>query len=186
MTTEGLGWNPLLGIPPTSTYEALEKRVMAGDYPRLVPALGSKNMRWSFRHWGDKLVHGLLGLHRTQYWQMTLNEFVPVEAITECGVLALLKGDQIPGASARYDSGEILRDAHLTCLRCASGMAFEGQQYRNTQKQAAFGRLYGSESMSALVGTNRPNMQQMPRSIGVTTDRMSSNQPNFTSRPRKR
>ena len=163
--SEQLGWNPLLGIPPTLVYEALEKLAKERGEPyRLVPAqVGVKHNRWPFRHTGDGLVHALLGLHNTQHWQVSESGFAPVEAITECGVLALLMSTQstkIP----RYDSGSIVPNDHLTCLRCASGIAHEGMQYRQVQKQRNFGATYGMTSgrMSTLNSRNPP-MQQMPR-----------------------
>jgi hypothetical protein len=160
------GWNPLLGQPPTSLYAALEALAKEkGEPHRLIPAqVGVKFNRWPFYHHGDKLVHALLPLHNTQFWQCTPNGFAPVEAITECGVLALLKSTQhttIP----QYDSGAIAPNNHLTCIRCASGIDGEGVRYRQAQKNRNFGAMYGMDmsKSSKLMNTNRPNMQQMPR-----------------------
>jgi len=163
------GWNPLLGVPPTSLYAALEELAKEkGEPHRLVPAaVGMKFNRWPFLHTGDGLVHALLALHNTQYWHVSASGYAPVEAITECGVLALLKCPQhtkIP----QYDSGAIVPEAHLTCLRCASGVDGEGLRFRHTQKERNFGAAYGMTPgrMSNLVNTNQPNMQQMPRGPG--------------------
>jgi len=160
------GWNPLLGVQPTSLYAALEELAKEkGEPHRLVPAqVGVKHNRWPFYHTGDGLVHALLGLHNTQHWQCTPSGFAPVEAITECGVLALLKSAQhtkIP----QYDSGAIAPESHLTCLRCASGVDGEGVRYRHAQKERNFGTMYGMDpsKTSKLMNTNKPNMQQMPR-----------------------
>jgi hypothetical protein len=109
-------------------------------------------------------VHALLGLHATHHWQCTPSGFVPVEAITECGVLALLKSTQHTNIP-QYDAGSIVPDRHLTCLRCASGVDGEGLRYRQAQKQRNFGDMYGMDPsrMSKLTNTHLPNMQQMPR-----------------------
>jgi hypothetical protein len=160
------GWNPLLGQPPTSLYAALaELAKEKGEPHRLVPAVvGMKHNRWPFYHTGDGLVHALLPLHNTQFWYASTNGYAPVEAITECGVLALLKSTQhtkIP----QYDSGAIAPESHLTCLRCASGIDGEGLRYRMAQKDRNFAAAYGMDpsKMSKLMNTSRPNMQQMPR-----------------------
>ncbi len=160
------GWSPLLGIPPTSLYAALEALAKEkGEPHRLVPAaVGSKASRWPFFHTGDGLVHSLLGLHGTQHWQASGHGPAPVEAITECGVLALLRSTQHMDVP-QYDSGAIAPDRHLTCLRCASGVDGEGMAYRQYQKERNFGTMYGMDPsrMSKLVNTNQPNMQQIPR-----------------------
>lgn len=165
MISTPTGWNPLLGIRPTTVLEALEELAKSRGLPwQLVAPPGPKNNRWPFRHAGDGLVHALLPLYRTSFWQVSPSGYAPVEAITECGVLALLEPEQhsrIP----RYDSGSIAPEAFLTCLRCATGVDREGLRYRQFQKERAFGVSYGMDpaKMSALTGTNRPNMQQVPR-----------------------
>lgn len=138
-----IGWNPLLGVAPTATLEALETLAYSLGVPAKLeqPTIG-RNRRWPFLHTGDRLVHALLGLHRTYYWYVSATAYAPVEAITECGVLALLRSDQRGGVGPIYDSGEIAPDRHVTCLRCVGGDE-EGLRFRNTQKQAAFGRNYG-------------------------------------------
>lgn len=162
------GWSPLLGIPPTSLLAALEALAKEkGEPHRLVPAqVGSKHHRWSFYHPGDKLVHSLLGLHNTMHWYAGENGYAPVEAITECGVLALLKSAQHTNIP-QYDSGVVVPESHLTCLRCASGVDGEGVLYRLYQKERNFGTMYGMDPgrMSTLTTAqmNRPNMQQIPR-----------------------
>jgi hypothetical protein len=162
-----MSWNPLLNVLPESLHAALEllAKRLGGPY-QLVSAPGPRNKRWPFFHTGDKLVHALLGLHRTYHWQVGPGVYVPVEAITECGVLALLSADQQTKVS-RYDSGSIAPGGHVTCLRCASGVDGEGQRFRDVQKESAFGRLYGKKdgfNMSAApLNSSRPNMQQVPR-----------------------
>jgi hypothetical protein len=157
------GWNPLLGVPPASLYETLEKRAAASDgLEKLAPGPGPLKQRWTFRHYGDGLVHNLLALRHTKYWQHE-REYIPVEAITECGVLALLRSET--GWPVAYDSGMHVPDEPLTCLRCLSGVEREGVQYRETQKAAQFAQAYGMspEKVSKMLNTNQPNMQQMPR-----------------------
>lgn len=158
------GWNPLLGIPPTPLYEALEARAAASnDQLRLEPGPGPRMKRWTFRHYGDGLTHQLLALHSTKYWHYEGGDYVPVEAITECGVLALLKHET--GWPVAYDSGVVTPDEPLLCLRCASGVEMEGARYRETQKARNFAGAYGMspERMSKVFNTDKPNMQQIPR-----------------------
>ena len=163
--TDPPGWNPLLGIPPTNTLEKLNLLALSLDEPtKLVRHVGERNKRWPFFHTGDRLVHALLGLHRTYFWQVSTTAFAPVEAITECGVLALLRSTQRAGVAPIYDSGEISPDRHVTCLRCVGGDE-EGVRYRHSQKKAAFGRSYSVQHVNNLFGSNKPNMQQMPRTI---------------------
>lgn len=171
-----MSWNPLLNEPPTSVYEQLESLV-AVDGAR---KLGAQKLvegpvtplQWPFVHSGDNLVHALIPLYRTKYWFVDNELYVPVEAITYCGVLALLKADG--GVLARYDSGVVTLNAP-TCIRCISGDA-EGLRFRDTQKAAFFAKTYGmSDTRLAGVMTGRmsskapnlntrmPNMQQMPR-----------------------
>ncbi len=163
MSEPKYGWNPLLGVAPVSTYEALEKRIAAGDDAQLLePVVGMKHKRWTIRHYGDGLVHNLLALHHSKYWQKD-GVYVPVEAISECGILALLKHE--PGWPVNYDAGPYVPDEPLTCLRCLSGVDTEGMQFRAAQKQNRFAGAYGMspERMSKLTNTNQPNMQQVPR-----------------------
>jgi hypothetical protein len=159
-------WNPLLGERPTSLYAALEAlaKEKGEPYGLLPPQVGVKHTRWPFRHDGDGLVHALMGLHATLHWQVSESGAAPVEAITECGVLALLKSSQ-PAKIPQYDSGVIAPTEHLTCLRCASGVDGEGLRYRQTQKNRNFSNMYGmsSEHVSKLTNTSQPNMQQVPR-----------------------
>lgn len=156
--TAGLGWNPLLGIPPTSIYE------------RLVDAPGPKHLRWPFHHSGDSLVHSLLGLYRTKHWEVGAGFYVPVEAITECGVLALMRPAQVKGAPPVYDSGRIVPTYHLSCLRCASGIDGEGVRFRDVQKETAFAQIYGRTGMTM---------------AGTATGRMSSKWLNISNPPRR-
>jgi hypothetical protein len=163
MTEPKYSWSPLLGVAPVSTYEALEKLALSGDNCHLHEMAGSpRSQRWSICHYGDGLVHNLLALHHTKWWQCG-NVLVPVEAISECGILALLKHD--PGWPVSYDAGPYVPDEPLTCLRCLSGVDTEGLQFRQAQKENRFASAYGMspERMTKMVNTNQPNMQQMPR-----------------------
>ena len=166
MSEPKYGWNPLLGVAPASTYEAFEKRALAADSGQLLEPFTSgaevKLKRWPFRHTGDGLVHNLLALHHTKYWREG-DVYVPIEAISECGVLALLRHET--GWPASYDSGVHVPDEPLTCLRCLSGVDTEGMQFRQAQKENRFAGAYGMspERMSKLTNPNQPNMQQIPR-----------------------
>ncbi len=167
--------NPLLGVPPKAdvpSYAEIEQRTPSTWNPfqangsalreKLIEQYGvseriaPKDTRWPFFHFGDKLVHGLLGLYATKY-VFFANGIIPVEGVTDCGVLALLAE-----TGGHYDSGYIAGGQVPTCLRCVSGVETEGVRFRNVQKQGLFGTMYG-KPMSSLQGTNRPNMQQMPR-----------------------
>lgn len=146
------GWNPLLGVPPVSLYETLEKRAAASDGCwKLEPGPGPREKRWAFRHYGDDLVHNLLALRHTKYWQHE-QDYIPIEAITECGVLALMRSET--GWPAAYDSGIYVPNEPLTCIRCLSGVEQEGLRYRETQKAAQFAQAYGMtpEKMSKTFG----------------------------------
>lgn len=103
-----------------------------------------KSVRLPFLYMGDGLVHDLLGLYGTQSW--FLNSFavwVPVDAITDCGILALLHIDpRAPSEPTQWDSGVLVPDTMSTCMRCISKSG-EGLAYRQAQKERMIGRAYG-------------------------------------------
>lgn len=138
---ERLGWNPLRGMSPLLLLEKLERQSVSDGYPRLIQPPGPRGKRWSFVHHGDGLTHSLMGLYRTTWWATTQLDYVPVEAITDCGVLALLKSDQPWGLRFAYDAGHVVED-YVTCLFCAGG-APDGLRYYHTQKEFQFGNIYG-------------------------------------------
>jgi hypothetical protein len=166
-----MGWNPLCNVKPLGLLEELASKSVADSFPQLVPPPGPQHVRWPFSHNGDRLVHSLMGLYHTHHWQTSQQDYVPVEAITECGVLALLRSEQYPGVMLRYDSGVVVLDGHVTCLACASGVAEEGRRYRKQQKENAHREAFSSED-EAMVRTitgrtsyAASNMRQVPRKM---------------------
>jgi len=168
------GWNPLLGTPPASTLKALEDLV-AAQSPRAAQLQLFDNVpkpklnRWPFRTNSDGLVHALMSLHNSKFWGYA-GASCPVEAITQCGTLALLIAQSTK--LGVYNTGAIVPDSHPTCLACASGLDMRGETFRAAQKEASFGRMYGMSGVktgrmsSSMPNMNVPNMQQMPRNVG--------------------
>lgn len=177
--------NPLLGVVEDKTkslYERLEALVRDrnGKIPWQLsgPLSTPAHNRWPFVAFDDGLTHALMPAHATYFWG-TKTVVCPVYGFTECGIFVTLAvQDEKLGV---YENGKIV-PGMLTCLQCLSGVATEGKAMRQLQKEMNFADAYGMspEKMSALGNTNKPNMQQVPRTI---TGRMSYRGTNMQPMP---
>lgn len=167
--------NPLLGVPPETTETLLEKLEDLARGPhrdldnhgvfQLTGAwVGMKCLRWPFLSYEDNLVHSIMAQHGTHFWGRE-GAACPVEAITECGLYARLKAQNV--RAGLYDTGEVAGSQHLTCIRCLSDVDTEGHAARQVQKMLNFNEAYGGY-----------------RFAGTHPGRMSSNGPNISNPPR--
>ena len=115
----------------------------------------SRNARWSYWLRADGLVHRVLALHCSLYFEQN-NLRVPADGITECGHLTFVP--DVPRPQGIHTGWYVGGDEPPTCILCATGACSVGEALRTAQKELRFASNFKQTKLLNPYTTNNAAM----------------------------